>query len=136
MSKPNVPVFVSSVTWNSNTWNAETGGLQSVDFEIGSEPLEHWSGDDIYPRFVALVRKRAEIIVTVDHHRTAVTQGVKATLVFILKMADLTTTKTISLTNMKLCRVTLSQSEGVAGGTRLSFRYESDNGISEPVSEV
>jgi hypothetical protein len=134
MAKPLVPVFVKSVTWNSNTWDANGGGLQSVDLDIGGEPLEHHSGDDIYARFQAIVRKRCEINVGVDYVSPATVEGAVASLVFILKMADLTTLKTVTCTKMKLARISLNQSEGVAGGTRLRFIHESDNGQDEPIT--
>jgi hypothetical protein len=131
---PDVPVFLVSVAWNSNTWNAATGGIQAIDFEKGGEPLPHWAGDDILPRWQAWVRQLVDITVTVDYVAPSTAEGTKASLVFVLRMADETTVKTVTITNMKLVRMSLSQSEAVAGSTRLRFVHESDDGQSDPVT--
>lgn len=133
---PNVGVFLVSVGWNSITWNAATGGIQSIDFDKGGEPLAHWSGDDVLPRFQAFVRQMVDITISVDDVSPDITEGVMSDLVFVIKFGDLTTTRTVTVTNMKLVRVTYSQSEANAGNYRLRFVHVSSNGASDPVSVV
>jgi hypothetical protein len=133
MSKPDVGVFLVSVIYNSNTWNATNGGIQSIDMDYGGEPLEHYAGDDVYPRYQALVRKRLEVNVGVDYISPATAQGVVSSVVFVIRMAD-NSTKMITCSNMKLVRLTHNQSEGVAGGIRLRLVHESLDGQTNPVS--
>lgn len=138
MAKPDVGVFLRSVVWTATggtkTWNATTGGIQSIDFDKGGEPLAHWAGDDILPRWQSFVRQMVDITIGFDFVDPDIVEGQKGTLTFVIVLADLTTTKTIACTNMKLVRITHSQSEAVAGNMRCRFVHESDDGVSDPVS--
>ena len=64
MAAPQVGVFLQSVTWGSLSLDANAGGIQSIDFSKAGEPLAHWSGDDILPRFQSFVRQLCDITIS------------------------------------------------------------------------
>lgn len=134
MAKPDAGVFLRSVTWNSNTWNATQGAIQSIDFDKGGEPLSFWSGDNILPVWQSFVRQMVDITIGFTSPRLDIVEGEKASLVFVLVLADLTTIKTVTVTNMKLVRLTYNQSEATAGSCRARFVHESENGTTDPVT--
>lgn len=134
MAKALLTVFLRSVVWNGKTWSATTGGIQSIDFDLGGEPLTHWSGDNILPTYQAFVRQNLDITIGFDYVDPDIVEGEKADLVFVLVLADLTTTKTITCKDMKLVRLTHSQSEANAGTMRARFVHENDTGTEAPVT--
>ena len=133
-ARPEVGVFLQSASWNGTTWDAADGGIQGVDDDRGSEMLAHWAGSDIYPRLNVRVREQLEITLSVDDASPDIQEGDMSDLVFVMLMGDLTTQRTVTAKNMKLARLTHSQSEANAGNYRLRFVHESDDGVSNPVS--
>ena len=134
MAAPQVGVFLQSVTWGSLSLDANAGGIQSIDFSKAGEPLAHWSGDDILPRFQSFVRQLCDITISTDDVSPDIVEGEMNDLVFIIKMGDLTTLRTVTAVNMKLVSITLSQSEASAGTYRLRWVHESADGVTDPIT--
>jgi hypothetical protein len=139
VAKPDVPLYVVSVAWNSQTLNAAGGGLQGFRITSGGQEVEHWAGDDLTPRFVVAVRSGCEIVITMDYVSLASsswTPNQKSDMVIVVKMADLTTTKTITISDMKLISISSSNQQATPGSMDARFKHESDDGSANPVASV
>jgi hypothetical protein len=127
-------VFASQVTWNGNTWNADTAGLIRVDYSHSSTPLEDRTGDDEYPVRIFMVDKSLTARVTLRNFcwSTAIACTAGDLVITIDNPCDASSTCTLD--NMMLVSIDGTQDRASLSEATLSFIHRSPDGTTAPIS--
>ena len=128
-------IYPKSVTWNGITFD-KTKGLQRVDFQHTSQPVEDRGGGQEYPVNVFLVNKGLTLSITVrefcQDQGANMDCGTTSNAVVTLDTCEGTDTCTFA--GMMLVDISGSQDHGVPSEATLTFVHQSTDGSADPVS--
>lgn len=127
-----VTYYVDSVVWNSVTYNCTNGGPLEVRIDHEGEPLEDRSGCDNYTTFLVVVNKMLQVILRIREVKYVGALGTKSDMTITLKTK--TGTVSIACPDMVLIKAGMSQGRAQPGECELTWRHESDDGTSNPLS--
>lgn len=133
----NVSYYLKQATWNSLTWDASTGGTLEMTIEHGGDPLDDRTGDNEYNPFLAVVNKMARVTLRMREVKWTTNPGAaESSLVFTLtsKSGNTGGTVTITLAQMQLIHLRMSQGRAITGDVEMVFMHRSSDGSTVPVS--
>jgi hypothetical protein len=134
-----VYAYVSTFTWNSNTWNATAGG--PIRVEVSKNPgafIEEGTGADFWPTSVYATEGKLRVRVTLrdigGNYVQALNTVSNATAVILNKQGG--TPITMHFANMVLIGAPdpASQSRNQAGDITFIFAPQSADGTTDPVT--
>jgi hypothetical protein len=117
---------ISSITWNSVTYNATSGGPLGLVFGHPGRPILDRTGDDIYSPAVIIPERDITVSFRLRQISGLLVPGAaKSNLVCVLKVADRPdTTYTLTFYDMVLVDWQSSLQRSVPGEITLTFAHE------------
>jgi len=132
MANPSTTICAQTVTWNSLTWNADSGGPIGVEWDKSVSPVEDYTGGDEYPRQVFTPRKRLEVRV-IMRDPPDIALGT-ATSNIVVTYQTLSSTKQVTFANMKFTGIRSVQNWGDPRSEALVFVHQSSDGSTDPIT--
>lgn len=130
-------LYAQTITWNSKTWNATSGGPLEVRISRTGTVLRSLTADDVYSRGTFVVDKDLIIGVKLqDLAQITVEPGDgPSNMVITLKQGSGSTTgSVITAANMIATDVNAGQIRANLGEIDMAFTHQSADGATDPVS--
>jgi hypothetical protein len=124
----------SSVTWNSHTWNATSGGPIECSYTHSGNPIENRMGDNEWPTVVGTPDKSCTAIVILREVAQVIDIDGTASDIVLTLAGRVGVSSTITLKSMVLVDVSGSQRRGEFGAVVLRMAHQSSDGTTVPVS--
>jgi hypothetical protein len=131
MSNPATHILADTITWNSLTWNADSGGPIRVRLRRGARPIKDRTGADLYSRQVFLVEGELEVRIAL-RDAPIIALGTKSNMSIGYKTKS--TDKTRNAAGMKYIGTEESQDKDNLGEEEAVFVDESTDGVTDPLS--
>ena len=127
-------VYVSTITWNTNTWTALTaGGPIRVDISHAGQDIQDRTGADEYSTFVQVVNKILGATVFLRSlAQSGQTLGTKSNMVCTLNGKG--GNVVLTLTGMIIVSCGPSQGRAEPGTVAMGFVHESSDGTTVPIA--
>jgi len=127
-----VTYYVQSVVWNSVTYDCTGGGPLEVRIDHEGDPIEDRTGCDLYPSWVTVVNRIVQVVLRIREVKYVGALSTKSDMTITLKTKA--GTVAIAAPDMVLTSVRMSQGRAAPGDCELTWRHESDDGTSNPLS--
>lgn len=131
MANPSSTILAQSISWNSNTWNADTGGALRVRWRRLLNIVKDLTGADVYSRQAFGVGGAVEVRVAL-RDAPIITLMAKSNMAVTYKTKG--GTKVRNFAGMVYIGTEASQDKDNLGEEECVFVDESADGITDPVS--
>ncbi len=127
-----VSYYIDSLAWNSVTYDCDTGGPLEVRIDHDGDELLDRSGCDNYPTFGEIVNRMVRVTFRIREVKFTTALATKSDMTIVLKTKA--STVTITIPDMMLSAVRMTQAKSVQGDCELTFVHVSDDGTTNPIS--
>lgn len=129
----NVTLRLKSAVFNSVTYNATSGGTQTLSYTLEGPPVRDRSGVSKYATFVGVPSIDCDVTLTLREVKQTIVPGTSSSLVCVVSDDEGNDT-TLTFASMKYLGARGSQNPDTPGSVDLQFTHVSSDGTTVPLS--